>query len=237
MADSCCVATVSLNSISLTRTTGLRRVGFFFFLALLTYLQEWTGSFFRKESLRNLGLKIQLGHYPGDTCTSPQRSTRPFTVIHSNGIHQVDVLFCGCNLAARHGDRVQQLLRRRLFPSTTTDPQSASTFAVLEYAHILSVQSKLSLYDYYESVEILTDATRVSGIKVCVWNNYPLPFASNNTKGSLPGISSNAQNVAPSASLETRREGPRSDRCPGYIPRRTRSVVPRLPLSEYQPPG
>ena len=136
----------------------------------LTYLQEWTGAFFRKESLRNLGLKVQLGHYPGDTCTSPQRSTRPFTVMHTNGIHQVDVWFCGCNLAANHGDRVEQLLRRRLFPATTTDPQTGSTFSLLEIAHVLSVQSKLSIYDFYISLETITDATRVSDVKVCVWH-------------------------------------------------------------------
>lgn len=131
-------------------------------------LQEWTGAFFGKTTLRNLGQKVQLGHQPGDTCTSPQRSTRLFTILHTNGVHQVDVSFCGCNLAAVHGDRVQQLLWRRLFPATSTDPQSGSTFALLEHAHVLSVQSKLSLYDYYMSLEILTDATGASTVKVCV---------------------------------------------------------------------
>ena len=104
----------------------------------------------------NLGSAPSVSHEPGDACTSPQRSTRPFTVIHINGIHLVDVWFCGCDLAGNHGDRVEQLLRRRLFPATTTDPQTASTFALLEYAHVLSVQSKLSLYDLYISIEILT---------------------------------------------------------------------------------
>ena len=69
---------------------------------------------------------------------------------------------------------------RRLFPATTTDPQTASTFALLESAHVLSVQSKLSLYDFYISIETLTDATHVSGVKVGVWRYYlPLPFISN----------------------------------------------------------
>ena len=131
-------------------------------------LQEWTGAFFRKSSLQSVGQKVQLGHKPGDACTSPQRSTCPFTVIHINGIHPVDVWFCSCDLAGNHGDRVEQLLQRRLFPATTTDPQTASTFALLKYAHVLSVQSKLSLYDLYISIEILTGAAHVSGIKVRV---------------------------------------------------------------------
>ena len=123
---------------------------------------------------------MQLGHPVGEKCTSLQRSTRLFTVIHTNGIHLVDIWFCGCNLAVRHGDRVQQLLRRRILPATTTDPQTGSTFALLEFTHVLSVQSKLSLYDLYISIEILTDATRVSDVKVCVRHDCPLlPLLSN----------------------------------------------------------
>jgi hypothetical protein len=144
----------------------------------LTYLQIWTGAFFRKCDLRSAGQHVQLGHPPGKTCTSPQRSTRPFSVIHTNGIHLVDILFCGCDLAAHHGDRVQQLLRRRIFPATTTDPQTGSTFALLGLAQVLSVQSKLSLYDFYISIDTLTDATRVSDVKVCVpryHRSSPLP--------------------------------------------------------------
>ena len=123
--------------------------------------------FFRDENLRSLGQTVQLGHYPGDACTSPQRSTRPFTVVHSNGIHQLNVLFCGCNFTAFHGDRIQQLMRRRLFPATTTDPQTGASFSLLDSVHTLSVQSKLSLYDFYISLETLTDATGVSDVKVC----------------------------------------------------------------------
>jgi len=132
----------------------------------LTRLQEWTGTFFKKSSLRKAGLSIQLGHYPGDTCTNP--NTRAFTFIHTNGIHLVDISFCACSQASDHGDHVQQLLRRRLFPATTRDPQTGATFALLESAHVLSVQSKLSLYDYYIAIETLTDATHTSGVKVCI---------------------------------------------------------------------
>ena len=67
---------------------------------------------------------------------------------------------------SEHGNHVQQLLRRRLFPATTRDPNTACTFQLLRTAHILSVQSKLSLYDYYLSIEHLADATRTSGSKV-----------------------------------------------------------------------
>lgn len=74
----------------------------------------------------------------------------------------------------QYGDRVEQLLRYRLFPATTTDPQTGSTFALLESARVLSVQSKLSLYDFYQSIEILTDATFVSNVKVHTCFHLPV---------------------------------------------------------------
>ena len=67
---------------------------------------------------------------------------------------------------SKHGTRAQQLLRRRLFPATSTDPQTACTFPLLKSAQLLSLQSKLSLYDYYISVEQLTDATGTVDVNV-----------------------------------------------------------------------
>ncbi|KAF9782642.1 hypothetical protein BJ322DRAFT_1022239 [Thelephora terrestris] len=107
---------------------------------------------------------LQLGHHPAEQCTNPQRSTKPFTVIHTNGIHLVDLAFCGCTEVGNHGTRVQQLLRRRLFPATTLDPQTACTFSLLKSAQLLSLQSKLSLCNYYLSIERLTDATGTSNV-------------------------------------------------------------------------
>ena len=150
------------------------------------------GAFFWKSSLRSARQKVQLGHKPGDACTSPQWSTHPFTVIHINGIHLVDIWFCSCDLTGDHRDCVEQLLQHHLFPATTTDLQTALTFALLEYVHILSVQSKLSLYDLYISIKISTDVVCVSGIKVCVqcffyYHHSPLTY----TKGLLPRVPPN----------------------------------------------
>ena len=55
----------------------------------------------------------------------------------------------------------------------TIDPQTACTFSLLESAQILSLQSKLSLYDYYLSIERLTDATGTSGVNVSyLWSQH-----------------------------------------------------------------
>ena len=128
-------------------------------------------------------------------------------MIHTNGVHEVDVLFCDCNLAAKHGNHVQQLLRRRLFPATTTDPQTASSFAILESSHVLSVQSKLSLYDLYISIETLTDAARISLPKVCSELPDSCTVCLTVTQEPLSRVSLDAQGVAPFAFVEAGRKG------------------------------
>ena len=130
------------------------------------HIQKWNGTYFEKSSLREAGHIFQLGHHPADPCTDPQCSPKPFTIIHTNGIHLVNLAFCGCTKAGNHGTPVEQLLRRRLYPATVLDPQTASTFVLLQSSQLLSLQSKLSLYDYYETIEQLTDATGTAGLNV-----------------------------------------------------------------------
>ena len=97
---------------------------------------------------------------------SPQCSTWPFTVIHTNGIHLVDLSFCACTKAALHGSWAQQLLQCRLFPVATLDPQTVCTFSLLKPSQLLSLQLKLSLYDYYLCVERLTDTMGTADVNV-----------------------------------------------------------------------
>ena len=167
-----CASWRCTNSTCVATSKYLYKHGYSVFHSL-TCSQEWTGTFFRKTSLRKVGLTIHLGHYDGDVCTNP--NPRTLTIIHTTGIHLVDIWFCGCNQASNHGDHIQQLLQCDWFPTTTTNPQTVATYALLEYAHIISVQSKLSLYNYYISIEILTDATYTSGIKVCTQQHWNQP--------------------------------------------------------------
>ena len=81
-------------------------------------------------------------------------------------------MFCGCNEVGNHGTQVQQLLRQRLFPATMTDPQTACTFLLLKLAQLLSLQLKLSLYDYYLCIEWLMDVTGTANINVGSPRNY-----------------------------------------------------------------
>ena len=82
-----------------------------------------------------------------------------FCVVDTNGHHTVTIRFCGCDRAAESGSPVQQLLRRDLYPATHLEPHTAFTFRMMEHYHIQSLQGKISMYDYYESLERMTDNT------------------------------------------------------------------------------
>ena len=119
---------------------------------------------------------------------SPQCSTWPFTVIHTNGIHLVDLSFCACTKAVLHGSWVQQLLWCRLFPMMMLDSQTACTFSLLESSQLLCLQSKLSLYDYYLCIKWLTDATGATDVKVSYFSHrveYQLKFSKDQYKAFL----------------------------------------------------
>ncbi len=71
----------------------------------------------------------------------------------------VSVDFCGCDKAGQAGDVVQQLLRYDLWPATDCEPNTTFSFELLEHYHVQSLQGKISMYDYYLSLERLTDNT------------------------------------------------------------------------------
>ncbi|RDX40319.1 hypothetical protein OH76DRAFT_1459536 [Lentinus brumalis] len=123
-------------------------------------IQRWTGQTFEDVTLKDLGLVIQLGHHHDRSiCTNPQPSRSDFSVIDVNGRHLVAVNFCGCDNAGKAGNVVEQLLRFDLWPATDCEPNTVFTFQMLEHYHVQSLQGKMSMYDYYASLERLTDNT------------------------------------------------------------------------------
>ena len=109
----------------------------------------------------------------------------------------MDLAFCGCSEVSDHGTRVQQLLRRRLFPATNLDPQTACTFQLLKSAQLLSLQSKLSLYDYYLSIEKLTDATGAMNVNVSDHSIISNSRELISNKGQIQSVPPDSANVAP----------------------------------------
>ena len=117
-------------------------------------------------------MNVQLGHPVGEQCSRPRPVPKgEFVVVHDNGVHVVSLTFCGCETA---GTYFRQLLRVRWFPATSDKPRTAATFCVLEHFHILSLESKISCYDFYNALSRLSDNTGLNPPKVRLSPTFPL---------------------------------------------------------------
>ncbi|KAJ7846126.1 hypothetical protein B0H13DRAFT_2363209 [Mycena leptocephala] len=131
-------------------------------------IEYWTGEMFQKKTLKDLGLRIQLGHWtPGNPrCAAPEPAPGDtFVIVNDTGIHDVSVDFCGCG----GGYKARQLLRARLYPATGASPRTAATFSVLRRFHLLSLESKCSAYEFYHS---LARGTNNTGLEPQVKDRY-----------------------------------------------------------------
>ncbi|KAF8155970.1 hypothetical protein B0H34DRAFT_783611 [Crassisporium funariophilum] len=109
----------------------------------LHQIEVWTGVYFKKATLKSIGLRVSLGHPFDNSCPIPH-SVNDFVVVHTNGVHEVAVDFCSCQQAKPH---ILQLL---------------PTLAVLRQFQILSFESKASAFEFYNSLKRLTENTGVS---------------------------------------------------------------------------
>lgn len=128
-------------------------------------LQEWTGEFWVKTTLRDLGLIYQLGH-GGGRCVYPDAFIRNLTVMHSNGIHQLQYCYCSCDWSD-HADKPIQFLRNRWYPATPTNPSSCATFNVLEEFRLLNVGGNVNGSKFVRALEELTDASQQTWVLMC----------------------------------------------------------------------
>ncbi|KDR81126.1 hypothetical protein GALMADRAFT_61075 [Galerina marginata CBS 339.88] len=122
---------------------------------LMYSIQRWTGSHFIKTTLKTLGLKVQLNH--GSLfCPNPVPCHASLLVLHTNGIHEVDIRYCGCDRAI---PQHLQLLRRRLYPASQITVKTCASFELLEHLHMLALTTKASTYDFYRALEKSTNNT------------------------------------------------------------------------------
>ncbi|KAF7371413.1 hypothetical protein MSAN_00778000 [Mycena sanguinolenta] len=120
-------------------------------------IERWTGTHFEHRTLKELGLRIQLGHWHGldRVCPLPQPAAGDdFVIIDNHGVHPVNLDFCNCG---QGGLPTVQLLRARLWPATTTNPRTAATFSVLRRYHLLSFEAKCAALEFYQSLARETD--------------------------------------------------------------------------------
>ncbi|KAJ7473239.1 hypothetical protein FB451DRAFT_1035635 [Mycena latifolia] len=122
----------------------------------LHIVERWDGVCYSPVPLKDLGLRIQLGHR---CCVKPRAGPATFMVLHLSAIQEVAVDYCGCNEAHLHGDHYVQLLQRGFYPATVDAPQTAATFELLDFFHAQTLQAKTTMYDFYVALEKLTDNT------------------------------------------------------------------------------
>ncbi|KAL0571417.1 hypothetical protein V5O48_010552 [Marasmius crinis-equi] len=118
----------------------------------LHHIQFWSNGTFKDSSLASIGLIWHLNHL-SNPCPNPQKAHQHFQIIHTNGIHHVNVMFCGCNRTIPH---YQQLMRRRIYPSTQGVIRTCATFEALDLLHMLSLVTKAGTYDLYRTLQKLT---------------------------------------------------------------------------------
>lgn len=108
-----------------------------------------------RTSLHELGVCVQLGHPNGRACHTNAATNSTFRVIHSNGIHHINVDYCQCN----NSNIKDQLMAIGWWPATPIVPKTAATFEVLKHFHILNLQGKVTGYSFYHTLEYQTDNT------------------------------------------------------------------------------
>ncbi|KAF8141071.1 hypothetical protein K438DRAFT_1518039, partial [Mycena galopus ATCC 62051] len=130
----------------------------------LCRIEAWKGKHFVRRELRQLGLRVQLGHPDNTPCPRARRGHEKFFVIASNGFHHVAVDFCLCR---RSGTKPgwEQLLAYGWFPSTPDNPRSAITISTLKFFHAISLQGKTTVYHFFNALAKITDNTGTQAFK------------------------------------------------------------------------
>ncbi|KAG0693373.1 hypothetical protein DFH29DRAFT_985500 [Suillus ampliporus] len=100
--------------------------------------------------------RLELCHTTGQKCLNPRRAFNDdFIVVDTHGIHKVSLDFCNCATAQSH---IQQLLQ-------ISYPKTTATFRILEHYHLLSFESKVSAFEFYNALSRMSDNTGLLPIK------------------------------------------------------------------------
>ncbi|KAJ7265087.1 hypothetical protein C8J57DRAFT_1622132 [Mycena rebaudengoi] len=116
-------------------------------------IQFWNGEYFTTKSLRQLGLRMQLGHWAGyeHRCPVPEPVRDDvFVVIDDHGVHEVALDFsAACWFISRDDDQ----------------PSDGRNFYRAAKLSAPFVESKCSSYEFYHSLERETDNSGVKPLR------------------------------------------------------------------------
>ncbi|KIY61244.1 hypothetical protein CYLTODRAFT_405658 [Cylindrobasidium torrendii FP15055 ss-10] len=117
-------------------------------------ISEWTGKLWKRVTLFDMGLEVQLLHF-GRVCAR-QAGYTDMVVLHTNGIHRVRTGWCGCP-RARGGSHWQQCMRSGWYPSSWATPETVATFQCLRQFRLLNVVGNVNVRDYMTTLERTTN--------------------------------------------------------------------------------
>jgi hypothetical protein len=78
-------------------------------------------------------------------------------VVHTNGPHRLKIAYCRCRSHIKGNGNVEQLFRERWLPVTWRATRTVFSFDVLNHFHLINLQSKTNLYDYYQTLTRILD--------------------------------------------------------------------------------
>ena len=130
-------------------------------------IESWNGQFYRRTQLRELGFTWHLSYKSHEGSACPHLHTgsgiQELTILDINRIHIVNTAFCRCRDSPQPSE---QLLLQRIFPDTTTRPQTGFTFRVLKPFHQLNITARTTPWDFTGAMHRLTDNIDTEGIPV-----------------------------------------------------------------------
>ncbi|KAL1671328.1 hypothetical protein EV122DRAFT_226759 [Schizophyllum commune] len=124
-------------------------------------IQEWTGSYWQRITLKSMGLIYQLGH-GGLPCAHPDPVVRQMVVV-DDLIHTVAYRYCSCR-GLRSNNAVRQLLRNRWYPATVAEPETCVTFRALDAFRLAAVHANVNVNNWLKAIEERTDALKLGKV-------------------------------------------------------------------------
>ena len=121
-------------------------------------------------TLAGLGLVLPLCHDDGTPCRS-SGIQRKIQVFATTGLHEAIYYQCTCNVTAsitKNTATATQLLANKLFPATSTEPNYAFTFDLLELFDVINLTGFINIKQFCDSILNLTPNEFTMNPSVCV---------------------------------------------------------------------
>ena len=136
----------------------------------LHWAEVWNSKFFECKDPSSFGGVLHLGH-AGSPCPHVESSKADWamTIVHTNGVHSVNVRFCLCHGAA---ERWGQLIACRLFPATLDLPKTAFTVSLMKLSHLISLSAQSSVHSLSQALRRLTNDPFVDKVLVSTFIQY-----------------------------------------------------------------